>query len=160
MRLCFLSFLVILLFTGIQYDAAGQTKASIKGGQLVTTNPVSFKTGTAVLTSEGKEAVLEMKEFLASREDITMVRIEGHVAGTDHDQQLSGDRAKVVWAQLVSSGIDCKRLIAASFGNTKPVSEIPAENTRITVAIAGLRGRMIGGMPADGGGLVIATDCK
>jgi len=51
------------------------------------------------------------------------------------------------------------------FGANKPVAandtaEGRARNTRVEVAMAQLRGRAIGGMPVDGGGLVAGDPCK
>ena len=56
-------------------------------------------------------------------------------------------------------GVDCKRLIAVGFGSAKPVAdnstpEGKAQNRRVSFFNAALRGRLIGGMPADGGGQI------
>ena len=67
--------------------------------------------------------------------------------------------------KLVSLGVDCKRLVPVGFGGTKPVAENTtpdgkAQNRRITFVAAALRGVLIGGMPADGGGKVAGDPCE
>ena len=143
----------------VSYTALGQ-KASIKNGQLETATPITFQPNTATLSEEGIKAVQEIKEFLAAKEDITMIRVEGHVMGSEDNQKLSEARAKSVADKLKEVGIDCKRVIAVGFGDTKPVSEIPSSNTRVTVVMVALRGKVIGGMPVNGGGKVASMPCE
>ena len=62
-------------------------------------------------------------------------------------------------------GVDCKRLVAVGFGNTKPVADNStpdgkARNSRVSFFNAALRDRLIGGMPADGGGKVAGDACN
>lgn len=71
----------------------------------------------------------------------------------------------IVCRWLVANGIDCKRLIAVGFGSNKPVesNDTPqgkAMNRRMVFALAALKGKMIGGMPADGGSVVAGDPCK
>jgi OOP family OmpA-OmpF porin len=140
----------------------------IENNQLVLETPVSFKAGTSELTDEGKEALKPVKEFLLAKDYISLLRVEGHTdnSGQEADlQKLSEQRAMSVCRWLVSSGIDCKRLIAVGFGSTKPVAannsaEGKAANRRMVFALASLRGWLIGGMPADGGGAVAGDVCK
>ena len=66
---------------------------------------------------------------------------------------------------LVRRGVDCKRLIPVGFGSSKPVAfeatpEGKAQNQRIEMVNAQLRGIAIGGMPADGGGRVAGDPCS
>jgi len=79
---------------------------------------------------------------------------------------LTEKRATAVGRWLVAHGIDCKRLLAVGFGSNKPIADNAtpdgrAQNRRITISNAALRGRLIGGMPADGGGQPASDDlCK
>ena len=93
------------------------------------------------------------------------MRIEGHVSGSTTSQALSEKRALAICKKLIAAGVDCKRLIAVGFGDTKPIEEnnTPsgrAANTRISFVNAALRGHLIGGMPADGGGVVAGDVCE
>jgi len=94
--------------------------------------------------------------------------VEGHTdnsAATPVGQALTEKRALAACKWLVENGIDCKRLIAVGFGSTKPVvsNDNPldkAQNRRIEFIPAALRGKAIGGMPLDGGGVVAGDPCK
>jgi OOP family OmpA-OmpF porin len=92
------------------------------------------------------------------------VRIEGHVADGDSKQILSEQRALAIANWLIKNGVDCKRLLAVGFGDTKPIaandSPEKATNTRIVFAMAALRGRAIGGMSLDGGGKTAGEVCQ
>ena len=155
---------ILLLFSAF-YTKAQLPK--IENNQLVLDNPVTFKTGSAELTEEGKAALKPVKEFLLAKDYITLLRVEGHTdnAGKETDlQNLTEQRALSVCRWLTANGIDCKRLIPVGFGSTKPIAdnnttEGKAANRRTAFALAALRGNMIGGMPADGGGKTAGDPC-
>ena len=140
----------------------------MENGKLILDEQVSFKTGSAELTDEGKEALKPVKEFLAQKDYISTLRIEGHTDNTGveaDNQKLSEQRALAVCKWLVQNGIDCKRLIAVGFGSSKPVApnDTPmnkAQNRRIEFIPAALKGKAIGGMPLDGGGVVAGDICN
>lgn len=148
--------------------AAGWTQAAvtIENNRLKTDSAPGFVTGTANLTPESEAVLEEIKDYLTAKTYLSLVRVEGHV-GPDGDeselQALSEARALAVVRWLVSRGIECERLIAVGFGSGKPVvaNDGPerARNTRVEMAPAALRGRLIGGMPADGGGKVAGDAC-
>jgi OmpA-OmpF porin, OOP family len=159
------SFLITLLVCAA---VCLHAQPKIENNQLVLENPVTFKAGTSELTDEGKEALKPVKDFLAGKEYVRLLRVEGHTdnGGNEHEaQKLTEQRALAICRWLVANGIDCKRLIAVGFGSTKPVesNSTPAgkaANRRIVFALAALKGRMIGGMPSDGGGAVAGDPCK
>jgi len=140
----------------------------IENNQLVLDNPVSFKTGSNELTDEGKAALKQVKDFLVAKDYITLLRVEGHSdnSGDEADnQKRTEQRAIAVCRWLIANDIDCKRLIAVGFGSNKPVEsndtpEGKAMNRRMVFALAALKGKMIGGMSADGGGVVAGDPCK
>ena len=160
------SILTCVLLLGFAFSKAQLPK--IENNQLVLDNPVSFKPGTSELTDEGKEALKPVKDFLVAKEYISLLRVEGHSddSGNESDmQKLTEQRALSVCRWLVANGIDCKRLVAVGFGSTKPVesNSTPAgkaANRRMVFALAALRGKMIGGMPSDGGGVMAGDSCK
>lgn len=132
----------------------------IVNGEVVVDGQISFSAGTATLTPESEAALKNIKKYLDEKSYISLMRVEGHVAGSGKDQGLSAARANAVAKWLTDAGIDCKRLMPVGFGNTKPVSETPAANTRIAFVNAALKGHAIGGMPVDGGGAVAGDPCK
>ncbi len=155
--------LLLVLLAGI--SAAAQNSYKIENNELVSAGKIIFKTGTATISLPESEAALNhVKSYLADKSYISTLRIEAHVSGTANDQALSESRALAVYKWLVNNGVDCKRLIAVGFGNTKPIAEgdtlqSRAANTRISFFNAALRGHLIGGMPADGGGKVVGDTC-
>ncbi len=154
-----LMFVTIISFTQLP---------KIEQGKLALDKVVSFKTGSADLTDEGKEALIQVKDFLTAKDYITTLRVEGHSANDgaeETNQLLTEKRSLVVCKWLIENGIDCKRLIAVGFGSTKPIADNStpigkAENRRMEFVMAALRGKAIGGMPLDGGGKVAGDLCN
>ena len=159
------TFFAILVLLA-NYSYAQQPK--MENGKLVLDNPVTFKTGSAELTDDGKEALKPVKEFLSQKDYISTLRVEGHSDNANAEsvnQKLSEQRALAICKWLVENGIDCKRLIAVGFGSTKPIAandsaENKALNRRIEFIPAAMRGKAIGGMPLDGGGVIAGDPCN
>lgn len=146
--------LLVLLFLSLHSTSFAQNYA-ITGNEITTEQKVKFGSSNALLSQTDIDALKIIKDFLNEKTYISLLRIEGHVSGTKNDQQLSEQRALTIASWLIKEGIDCKRLIAVGFGNTKP-AEV---NTRISFIMAGLKGKMIGGLPEDGGGSVAGDVC-
>jgi outer membrane protein OmpA-like peptidoglycan-associated protein len=124
--------------------------------------PIVFTTDA--LDAQASEAALwYIHDYLVAKDYVTLVRLEGHGDQPGQDALMfSGAQALAVGEWLVAHGIDCKRLSAAAFGDTKPVAdpstpEGRAQNRRIEVVNAELSGRAIGGMPTDGGGIAVSV---
>ena len=157
-------FATLVLF--VNYSYAQLPK--MENGKLVLDNPVTFKTASAELTDDGKEALKPVKEFLSQKDYISTLRVEGHTDNANAEsvnQTLSEQRALTICKWLDENGIDCKRLIAVGFGSTKPIAtndsaENKALNRRIEFIPAAMRGKAIGGMPLDGGGVIAGDPCN
>ena len=71
-------------------------------------------------------AALEiLKQYLTDKSYISLLRVEGHTDNTGNTaaaQALTEKRALAVCKKLIEMGVDCKRLIAVGFGDTKPVA--------------------------------------
>jgi outer membrane protein OmpA-like peptidoglycan-associated protein len=147
-------------------DRTPATSFDVKDNHLVLPGPIVFSTGGSELDeSESEAALWHIHDYLVAKDYITLLRLEGHGDQPGDDAMyLSGDRALKVGQWLVAHGIDCKRLIAAAFGDTKPVAdpstaEGRAQNRRIEAVNAELRGRLIGGMPKEGGAIAAVSVC-
>ncbi len=120
--------------------------------------PLEFD-GVVVDAAASAEPLAHIRDFLLDRTDVTLVRIEGHTASdqnTGDGLTFSAERALSVGVWLVSEGVACERLVAAAFAGLEPIAandtpEGMAQNRRIEVVVAELRGRAIGGTPVDGG---------
>jgi OOP family OmpA-OmpF porin len=140
---------------------------AIENNELKPADPIIFADGTDKLSPESERALAVVRDFLNEKTYITLLRIEGHTdAGSDaaSGQQLSERRALAVARWLVEKGVDCKRVLPVGFGGTKPLApndtaENRRRNRRLAFALAALRGRLIGGMPADGGGKIAGDPC-
>lgn len=160
--------LASFLLAGCLLSAVAAPEFKLEGHQLVLPSPITFKVDTAELDEAASKPALEhIRQYLAAKTYISKLRIEAHTAsGGDAaaSQQLTEQRALAVARWLKTQGIDCQRLLAVGFGGTKPVADNAspagrAENRRVSVFNAELRGRAIGGLPTDGGGRVAGNPC-
>jgi OOP family OmpA-OmpF porin len=100
--------------------------------------PITFETGSSVITPEGIEVLQGAVEFLAANPTVR-VAIEGHTDSQGSEtgnQALSESRAESVKDYLVGEGIAADRLETAGFGESNPIAdngtpEGRAENRRI-----------------------------
>ncbi len=136
---------------------------SLSGNEIVLSEPIHFKAGSSTLSEENKQSLLTLINFLQEKPYISKLRIEAHLATGQNDaQKLSEKRALAVAQWLAQQNIDCKRLVPVGFGSKKPIAENANKeaNTRINFVIAALRDRLIGNMPADGGGKISVDPCS
>ena len=140
----------------------------LEGNEVKIAKEISFETGSDKLRPESMAALAIVKQYLTDKSYISLLRVECHADNSGNaatSQALTEKRAMAVCRKLVEMGVDCKRLIAVGFGDTKPVAdnssvEGRAQNRRVSFINAALRGRLIGGMPADGGGKVPGDVCN
>jgi OmpA-OmpF porin, OOP family len=90
--------------------------------QLAALPPVTFETGSAILTPEGRQVVASVAAILSANPTVR-VSIEGHTDGEgtpEANLTLSQARAQAVLDALRELGIAAERLTAAGFGQTRP----------------------------------------
>lgn len=144
-----------------------QQQYTLQGNELILPSPISFKTGTASLNPESEASLQYIAQYLTDKPHITLLRIEGHTDNTGNAANnfaLAEKRSMAVTHWLLQHGINCNRLVAVSFGDTKPMASNQTvagrvQNNRITIAIAAMRGKLIAGLPAHGGGKVCGNPC-
>ena len=130
--------------------------------------PVKFAVASDVLAADSDAVLKVVVEYMTQQSKVTKLRIEGHTdnnGGTAPNQRLSEKRALAVAHWLVKNGVDCKRLVAVGFGESKPVGDNStddgrAQNRRTVFINAELDGKPIGGMALDGGGKVAGDPCS
>lgn len=127
-----------------------------------------FNEDQATLKPES-DAVLELVYKHLRPPRITKLRIEGHTdtGGDDaHNMELSKARAYAVAKWLVAKGIDCNRLVAVGFGETRlkitpeTTPEDRLTNRRVDFIDAERNHEAIGGLPLDGGGRIAGNVCQ
>jgi len=155
-----MKYYLTVLFTFLTVALLAQDY-KLEGNEVKVSKPVLFK-------PESNEALEIIRQYLAGKSYISLLRIESHTdksGDADYDQNLSQKRAMAVCSRLVKLGVDCKRLVAVGFGDTKPVADNAtmagrAKNQRISFVNAALNGKSIGGLPADGGGSISGDPCN
>jgi OOP family OmpA-OmpF porin len=121
---------------------------------------VAFEVGKTRITPQSEAVLAALRDHLASKPQITLLRIEGHSdnrGASAMNLQLSGGRALAIRDWLIGQGVDASRLIAVGFGDVKPVAdnateEGRAQNRRIEYLIVEVGGKpWLGADPAGGG---------
>lgn len=158
-----IAFGLVALLACASSPARAQTAVRIESGILVLPSPVRFKAETAELTEDSDAGLSQVMQFLAEKSYITLLRVETNASmlgSGDANLELGQARARQLAAWFAAHGADCKRLIYVTHGQNKPmVSGQDEANERVEFAPATLRDRPIGGMPVDGGGLVVQEPC-
>ncbi len=140
----------------------------LEGNEVKMDKQILFETGSDKLKPESTAALEIIKQYFTDKSYISTLRVECHMDNNGNaaaSQTLTEKRALAVCKKLVEMGVDCKRLIAVGFGSTKPIAvndtpEGRAQNNRVSFFNAALRGHLIGGMPADGGGKTAGDVCQ
>ncbi|MBX7101955.1 MAG: OmpA family protein [Myxococcaceae bacterium] len=127
---------------------AGRLKVRIVDGRMVVVlaTDILFASGSASLSKDGKAAVGEVAQVLASIPQRAF-QVEGHTdnvpiatAQYPSNWELAAARAINVLKAMVENGLPASRVSAASFGDSKPVvvndtPELRALNRRIEIII-------------------------
>ena len=143
------------------------------GNQIELPSPVPFKTGSAVLdTDAGADEILGLvKDYLDKNPDVTLLRVEGHTDSDGDDapnQSLSEQRAWACSKWLTEKGVNCKRLIAVGFGESRQLvpndtAEHKAQNRRVSFFDATVKGEPVSEngkkVPVDNGGKLAGDPC-
>lgn len=127
---------------------AGKLKVKMVDGRMVVVlaTDILFASGSASLSKDGKAAVVEVGQVLASIPKRSF-QVEGHtdnvpIASAQYPSnwELASGRAINVLKAMVEAGMPPERISAASFGDTRPVAsneskETKAQNRRIEIII-------------------------
>lgn len=93
---------------------------------------LNFDTDQATLRPEAQPTLAEVLKLL-QQDPALRLAVQGHTdnAGSlAHNQQLSEGRAQAVVAALTQAGIAPGRLLAAGFGQTRPLADNATETGR------------------------------
>lgn len=127
---------------------AGKLRVKIVDGRMVVAlaTDILFASGSAKLSKEGKAAIGEVAEVLASINERSF-QVEGHTdnvpiktAQYPSNWELASARAVTVVKAMVDAGMAPERLSAASYGEFKPAvendtKEGKAQNRRIEIVV-------------------------
>ncbi len=127
---------------------AGKLKVKIVEGRMVVVlaTDILFGSGSASLSKEGKSAIGEVGQVLASIPKRSF-QVEGHtdnvpIASAQYPSnwELAAARAITVLKSMVEASLPAERISAASFADTRPVApndskDTKAQNRRIEIII-------------------------
>ena len=127
---------------------AGKLKVKIVDGRMVVAlaTDVLFSSGSATLSADGKTAIGEVAQVLASIPD-RKYQVEGHTddvpiktAQYPSNWELASGRALTVVKTMIEAGVPADRISGASFGESKPAvkndsPEGRAANRRIEIVV-------------------------
>lgn len=127
---------------------AGKLEVKIVDGRMIVqlATDVLFKSGSAKLSKEGREAISEVTQILASIPGRNF-QIEGHTDNVPirskqypSNWELAAARAQSVLQTMLKAGMPASRVSAASYGEHRPVAsndskEERAANRRIEIVI-------------------------
>jgi OOP family OmpA-OmpF porin len=143
------------------------TEFTVENGVLKLPAPIEFDLNGDKLLPSSDATLQIVEDYLDARQDITLLRIEGHTdteGNAAANQTLSEKRALTVARWLVGVGIHCERLLPVGFGGTKPFvpndAANKAQNRRIAFVIASLKGKPVNGLAVDGSGKPAGDPCK
>ena len=105
-----------------------------QGDNIVLNMPgnITFKTGSADLNADFYK-VLDGVGIVVEEYDKTLIVVEGHtdsVGSDDMNQSLSERRAMSVGQYLTSKGVNGQRVMAAGFGESRPIASNDTDSGR------------------------------
>ncbi len=112
----------------------GASKVVFEKKQIRILEKVQFETAKAVIRPESFALLDEVAKVIVDHPDAGRVEVAGHTddRGSDtYNQKLSDDRAKSVMKYLIEKAhVDAARLVAAGYGETRPVATNKTESGR------------------------------
>jgi outer membrane protein OmpA-like peptidoglycan-associated protein len=111
----------------------GCPAARVEAGQIIITQQVKFRTGSATILPESDTILEAVKKIFDEHPEIKKVRIEGHTdnrGGAAYNMTLSKKRAAAVVKWLVDHGIEKARLVSQGYGFTRPIATNKTEEGR------------------------------
>lgn len=121
------------LHTSIEQALKSEGSVDVKAAPIVIRlDYVQFETGLSNLTEDSRYQLNDLVEILNQHPNIK-IEIAGHTDNVGDDAAnltLSKDRANVVRNYLVEKGINGSRLVAAGYGETRPLESNDTEKGR------------------------------
>src|SRR6185436_3500279 len=111
----------------------GCPAARVENNQIIITQQVKFKTGSATILPESDTILEAVQKIMEEHPEIKKVRIEGHTdnrGGAAYNNGLSRRRAAAVVKWLVDHGIEKSRLTSQGYGFLRPIATNKTEEGR------------------------------
>ncbi|MCB9676161.1 MAG: OmpA family protein [Alphaproteobacteria bacterium] len=101
-----------------------ETRIRVEEKQIVILDKVFFETAKAVIKPESFGLLDEVATTILTNPQVGRVEIAGHTdnqGSESYNQRLSQQRAESVREYLIGKGVDPQRLVAAGYGETRPI---------------------------------------
>jgi OmpA-OmpF porin, OOP family len=98
---------------------------SVQGKEIIIRQQIQFALNSAVILPESFGLMSEIADVILKNPGIKRIEVQGHTDNTgpsEHNRQLSDDRANSVRTWLVQHGVGGDRLLAKGYGDTKPIA--------------------------------------
>jgi len=105
----------------------------VRATQIRIAEKVQFASGSAQILPGSFALLREVAAVLEQNRRISLVQVEGHTDGvgkTRRNRKLSQRRAEAVRAFLIDEGVAPERLVAAGFGEQRPVAQNDTDEGR------------------------------
>ena len=121
-----------------------QSSVQVVGKEITIRQQIQFALDSATILPESFGLMSEIADVILKNPGIKRIEVQGHTDNTgpsEHNRQLSDDRANAVRTWLVQHGVGGDRLIAKGYGDTKPIAPnvtaaMKARNRRVQFIIA------------------------
>jgi outer membrane protein OmpA-like peptidoglycan-associated protein len=139
-------FSVILIFLFSVVFA--QHNYKLVQNRLILPEPIVFEEHANDVFDTTDAMISYVAQYMLDNPNITKLRVESHVfteKDANENTKLSLQRAAIVTYYLTLKGVDCSRLTASGFGNTKPIDDLADQytNTRLEFHIQDLKNKSI-----------------
>jgi OOP family OmpA-OmpF porin len=92
---------------------------------------VRFAKGARSVDAKGREVLAEVAKLLGWNPQVRKLAVQAHASSDEaRAAELSKARADAVVAELVKLKVDAERLVAESYGDTRPVADNKTEEGR------------------------------
>ena len=134
-------------------------RVEVKDDRIDVSETIQFEFSSSRVAAESKSVLDELADAITKHPEIKKLRVEGHTDNSGdapHNLRLSKKRAAAVVKYLVGKGVEANRLVAAGFGQTKPIAKNDTEDGRaqnrrvaFTILDRGGKAKTVDKAPAD-----------
>ncbi len=134
-------------------------RVEVQEDRIDVSETIQFEFSSSRIAAESHDVLDELAAAITKHPEIKKLRVEGHTDNSGdapHNLRLSKKRAAAVVKYLVGKGVEANRLVAAGFGQTKPIAKNDSEDGRaqnrrvaFTILDRGGKAKTVDKAPAD-----------
>jgi len=108
-------------------------RVEVKDDRIDVSETIQFEFSSSRISADSHGVLDELASAILAHPEIRKLRVEGHTDNSGdapHNLRLSKKRAAAVVKYLVGKGVEPGRVVAAGFGQTKPIAKNDTEDGR------------------------------